>query len=145
MSQNHTIEANRYSSPKNGDESTDKVRLRGDSKVVKKIQTELEKQVAVLKDTIVIGVVVPATQHATKIGRGGMALQDLQRKTGAVIHFPGSRQYSSIGEIENQDDLEGVSEGDIVKVIGTKEVTQKAAELLQVSLLGLSRTITQHY
>ncbi|OWZ35904.1 hypothetical protein C349_05122 [Cryptococcus neoformans var. grubii Br795] len=119
--------------PKNGDESTDKVRLRGDSKVVKKIQTELEKQVAVLKDTIVIGVVVPATQHATKIGRGGMALQDLQRKTGAVIHFPGSRQYSSIGEIENQDDLEGVSEGDIVKVIGTKEVTQKAAELLQVT------------
>ncbi|XAO24488.1 hypothetical protein I312_103289 [Cryptococcus bacillisporus CA1280] len=119
--------------PKNGDEATDKVRLRGDSKLVKKIQAELEKQVAVLKETIVVGVVVPAAQHATKIGRGGVALQDLQRKTGAVIHFPGSRQYSSVGEIENQDELEGVSEGDIVKVIGTKEVTQKAAELLQVT------------
>ncbi|KAL0245626.1 hypothetical protein I308_104760 [Cryptococcus tetragattii IND107] len=119
--------------PKNGDEATDKVRLRGDSKLVKKIQTELEKQVAILKETIVVGVVVPAAQHATKIGRGGVALQDLQRKTGAVIHFPGSRQYSSVGEIENQDELEGVSEGDIVKVIGTKEVTQRAAELLQVT------------
>lgn len=139
--QHDIVEANRYFSPKNGDEATDKVRLRGDSKLVKKIQTELEKQVAILKETIVVGVVVPAAQHATKIGRGGVALQDLQRKTGAVIHFPGSRQYSSVGEIENQDELEGVSEGDIVKVIGTKEVTQRAAELLQVSLLGPSHNI----
>ncbi len=62
----------------------DHVRLRGDSKVVKAIKADLEKQVAVLKETIIMGVVVPSSQHAGKIGRGGSALQDLQRKTGAM-------------------------------------------------------------
>jgi hypothetical protein len=72
------------SSPKPGDDTKDQVRLRGDSKLVKALKEELEKQVAVLKETIVIGVVVPQSQHASKIGRGGSALQDLQRKSGAV-------------------------------------------------------------
>ena len=63
---------------------TDQVRLRGDAKVIKAIKAELEKQVATLKDTVIVGVVVPASQHASKIGRGGSALQDLQRQTGAV-------------------------------------------------------------
>lgn len=71
-------------SPKQGDETTDQVRLRGDSKLVKALQAELEKQVKVLQDTVVIGVVVPQSQHASKIGRGGSALQDLQRKSGAT-------------------------------------------------------------
>lgn len=70
-------------SPRQGDEAMDQVKLRGDSKVVKAIKVELEKQVAVLKETVVIGVVVPSSQHASKIGRGGSTLQELQRKTGA--------------------------------------------------------------
>jgi rRNA processing protein Krr1/Pno1 len=70
--------------PRQGDETSDQVKLRGDSKVVNKIKAELEKQVATLKETIILGVVVPAGQHASKIGRGGNALQDLQRKSGAV-------------------------------------------------------------
>lgn len=70
--------------PRQGDEAMDQVRLRGDCKIIKAIKAELEKQVAVLKDTVIIGVAVPSAQHATKIGRGGSALQDLQRKTGAV-------------------------------------------------------------
>jgi len=48
------------------------------------------------------------------------------------VHFPGSRQYTSIGEIENSDELGDAEAGDIVKVVGTKEVCGKAAELLQV-------------
>ncbi|WRT70206.1 uncharacterized protein IL334_007201 [Kwoniella shivajii] len=118
--------------PKSGDSNPDVVRFRGDSKVVKKIKAELEKQVSVLKETVVIGVVVPQSQHASKIGRGGSALQDLQRRTGAVIHFPGSRQYGSVGEIENASELGDAPEGDVVKVIGTKEVVAKAAEQLQI-------------
>ena len=69
------------SSPKSGDANTDQVRLRGESKLVNAIKAEIEKQVKLLKETIVVGVVVPASQHATKIGRGGSALHDLQRKT----------------------------------------------------------------
>jgi hypothetical protein len=49
------------------------------------------------------------------------------------VHFPGSRQYGSIGKIENASELEGAEASDIVKVIGTKEVVAKATELLQVS------------
>ncbi|WWC64561.1 uncharacterized protein I303_107172 [Kwoniella dejecticola CBS 10117] len=118
--------------PKSGDSDLNTVKFRGDSKIVKKIKAELEKQVATLKETVVIGVVVPQSQHASKIGRGGSALQDLQRRTGAVVHFPGSRQYSSVGEIENASELGDAPEGDIVKVIGTKEVAAKAAEQLQI-------------
>ncbi|RSH91859.1 hypothetical protein EHS25_009229 [Saitozyma podzolica] len=116
--------------PKPGDDTNDQVRLRGDSKVVSKIKEELESQVAKLKETIVLGVIVPATQHASKIGRGGSALQDLQRKTGTAVHFPGSRQYGSIGEIENKDEVADADPKDIVKVMGTKEACAKAAELL---------------
>jgi hypothetical protein len=91
------------------------------------------KQVATLDSTIIIGVVVPSAQHASKIGRGGSALQDLQRKTGATIHFPGSRQYGSFGEISNSEEMEGVEVSDIVKVAGSKEAVQAAKELLSVS------------
>ncbi|KAL1412774.1 hypothetical protein Q8F55_000522 [Vanrija albida] len=119
--------------PRQGDANTDTVVLRGDAKVVKKIQAELEKQVDVLKKTVTVGVSVPAAQHASKIGRGGSALQDLQRRTNTAVHFPGSRQYNQIGEVDNQDELEGVDAGDIVKVVGTKEAVAQAAELLQVA------------
>jgi hypothetical protein len=120
-------------SPKPGDETNDQIRLRGDSKLVKALQEELEKQVKVLQETIVIGVVVPQTQHASKIGRGGSALQDLQRKTGAAIHFPGSRQYASVGDIENAEEVGDAAPADVVKVVGTKEATSQAAESLKVS------------
>ena len=49
------------------------------------------------------------------------------------MHFPGSRQYTSVGSIENAADVEGAEAADIVKVIGTKENVAKATELLQVS------------
>lgn len=49
------------------------------------------------------------------------------------MHFPGSRQYSSVGAIENASDVESAEAADIVKVIGTKETVAKATELLQVS------------
>jgi hypothetical protein len=50
------------------------------------------------------------------------------------VHFPGSRQYGSIGEIENQDEVADADLKDIVKVMGTKEACAKAAELLAVSV-----------
>ena len=48
------------------------------------------------------------------------------------IHFPGSRQYGSVGAIENATEVGEATESDIVKVIGSKEACAKAAELLQV-------------
>lgn len=119
--------------PRNGDDSNDQVRLRGDSKLVKKIQAELEKLVAALRDNITHGVAVPVAHHASKIGRGGAALQDLQRKTGASIHFPGSRQYKSVGEVENADDLADADPADIVKVSGSKSAVAQAIEQLQIA------------
>lgn len=53
--------------------------------------------------------------------------------TDPSVHFPGSRQYGSVGEVENAEELGDAAPGDIVKVIGTKEATAKAAELLSVS------------
>ena len=53
------------------------------------------------------------------------------------IHFPGSRQYGQAGTIENADEVADAPEGDVVKVIGTKEAVAKAAESLQVSRLTI--------
>jgi len=48
------------------------------------------------------------------------------------IHFPGSRQYGQAGTIENADEVADAPEGDVVKVIGTKEAVAAAAESLKV-------------
>ncbi|RXK40531.1 hypothetical protein M231_02183 [Tremella mesenterica] len=118
--------------PKAGDEHPDQVRLRGDSKLVQALSTELTKQASILSQTIIIGVPVPSSHHASKIGRGGSALLDLQRKTGTTIHFPASRQYNFVGEISNTSELTNADPKDIVKVIGTKEACEAAAETLRV-------------
>jgi hypothetical protein len=70
--------------PRAGDASPDVVRLRGDKDLVAKLKAELERTVETLQNQVVLGVAVPAAQHAIKIGRGGSALQDLQKKTGAT-------------------------------------------------------------
>lgn len=70
--------------PRSGNEDMETVKLRGEKSLVAKIKTELEKLVKELKETKVEGVVVPKDQHAGKIGRGGMALQALQKESGAT-------------------------------------------------------------
>lgn len=47
------------------------------------------------------------------------------------IHFPGSRQYGSAGEMTNAAELKDENPADIVKVIGTKEAIAQATEALQ--------------
>ena len=72
-------------SPREGrDSAPDEVKLRGEKKLVNKIKQELERLVEIMEQTSTVGVLVAASQHASKIGRGGSALQDLQRKTGAT-------------------------------------------------------------
>lgn len=97
-----------------------------------KLQAELEKTVATLKDRIVLGVEVPAAQHRSLIGRGGQHLNDLQGKTGAQIQFPGSRSYNSVGEPENTAELGDVEPANLVKVTGTRAACEKAVEELKV-------------
>lgn len=48
------------------------------------------------------------------------------------IHFPGSRQYASVGDIENSEEVGDAAPADVVKVMGTKEATSQAAESLKV-------------
>ncbi len=71
-------------SPRATDASKDEVRLRGDTKLIEKIKAELEAAASALESTVVMGVRVPQNAHASKIGRGGSALQDLQRSSGAT-------------------------------------------------------------
>jgi len=60
-------------SPRQG-EPADEVRLRGERGLVAKLQVELEKTAATLRDRVVLGVVIPASQHRAMIGRGGQNL-----------------------------------------------------------------------
>lgn len=128
--------------PRAGDASPDLVRLRGERDIVQKIKAELERTVEELRNQVVLGVAVPAAQHAIKIGRGGSALQDIQKKTGAIVQFPGSRQYGSAGEPENMADLTEVPANELVKVIGTRSACDQAIEILSTTSEVPSRSRT---
>ncbi|GBE81126.1 hypothetical protein SCP_0308520 [Sparassis crispa] len=112
-------------------EPSDEVRIRGEPKLVAKLQAELEKLVAALRDRVVLGVEIPAAQHRALIGRGGQHLNDLQARTGVQVQFPGSRSYHQVGEPENTADLTGVDPADLVKVSGTRAACEKALEELK--------------
>ncbi|KAG9098951.1 hypothetical protein FRC06_005808 [Ceratobasidium sp. 370] len=104
--------------PRNG-EPEDEVRLRGEPGLVKKLQTELERIVADLRDRIVLGVDIPAQSHRALIGRGGQHLNQLQDRHNVTVQFPGSRSYAQIGEPENAADLAEVSPENLVKPAST--------------------------
>lgn len=73
-------------SPKGND--SNEVRLRGEPALVKKIQAELERVAGEFKDRVTLGVSIPVASHASKIGRGGSALLDLQKKTNTTYVSP---------------------------------------------------------
>ncbi|KAF8520456.1 hypothetical protein BU17DRAFT_46843 [Hysterangium stoloniferum] len=109
--------------PRQG-ESADEVRLRGERVLVNKLKAELEKAANVLRDRVIWGIVIPATQHRAMIGRGGQHLNELQTRTKTQVQFPGSRSYHHVGEPENASDLKDEEPANIVKVLGTKAVVQ---------------------
>ncbi|KAI0812490.1 hypothetical protein BC629DRAFT_1579875 [Irpex lacteus] len=119
--------------PRQGDDS-DEVHLRGEPQLVAKIKAELEKVVAGLRDRIVLGVEVPASQHRALIGRGGQHLNELQNRTGAQVQFPGSRSYNAVGEPANADELADVDPANLVKVSGTRAAAEKAVEELKAQV-----------
>ncbi|KAI0930260.1 hypothetical protein AcV5_007021 [Taiwanofungus camphoratus] len=119
--------------PRQG-ESSDEVRLRGEPKLVAKLKAELEKTASTLRDRVVLGVEVPATQHRALIGRGGQHLNDLQNRTGVQVQFPGSRSYHQVGEPENAADLVGVDSANLVKVSGPRAACEKAVEELKTQV-----------
>jgi len=115
--------------PRQG-EPADEVRLRGERGLVAKLQVELEKTAATLRDRVVLGVVIPASQHRAMIGRGGQNLNDLQGRTGTQVQFPGSRSYHQVAEPENAADLKDVDPHNIVKVLGPRSAAEKAVDEL---------------
>ncbi|CAE6430863.1 unnamed protein product [Rhizoctonia solani] len=111
--------------PRNG-EPDDEVTLRGEPALVKKLQKELEKIVAELRDRVVLGVDIPAHHHRALIGRGGQHLNELQDRHHVTVQFPGSRSYYQIGEPENADELASAPPENIVKVSGSRSACEKA-------------------
>ncbi|KAG5638880.1 hypothetical protein H0H81_009183 [Sphagnurus paluster] len=116
--------------PRQG-EPSDEVKLRGEPKLVNKLKEELEKAVANLRDRVILGVDIPASQHRALIGRGGQHLNDLQNKRDVQIQFPGSRSYWQVDEPENQADLENVDPANLVKVSGSRAACEATIEELK--------------
>ncbi|KAK2464263.1 hypothetical protein APHAL10511_003720 [Amanita phalloides] len=113
------------------DDPSDEVKLRGEPPLVAKMQSELEKIVASLRERIVVAVNIPASQHRALIGRGGQNLSEIQSKSGAQIQFPGSRSYHQIGEAENSAEFADADPADIVKVAGNPDTCKIAIDLLK--------------
>jgi hypothetical protein len=100
--------------------------------LVKKLQDELEKIVAGLRDRIVLGVDIPAQSHRSLIGRGGQNLNDLQDRHNVTVQFPGSRSYFQIGEPDNAEDLADVPAENLVKVSGSRAACEAAIKEMSV-------------
>lgn len=123
--------------PRQGEPSNE-VRLRGEPSIVNKLKVELEKSVALLRDSVILAVEIPAAQHRALIGRGGQHLNDLQERTGAQVQFPGSHSYARVGEPENMADFDGVDPANVVKVTGPRSACEKAIEALKGSVKAAS-------
>jgi polyribonucleotide nucleotidyltransferase len=126
--------------PRQGEEPSNEVRLRGEPGIVNKLKVELEKAVAALRDRVVLIVEIPAALHKNLIGRGGQHLNSLQESTGAQVQFPGSRSYAQVGEPENE--LGAVDPANIVKVIGSRAACEKAIESLKKSVKVSPEVVT---
>lgn len=124
-------------SPQGGEE----VIIRGERTLVKKIQAELERVVAGLRERVVVGVVIPHQQHRMLIGHGGAPLMELEKKTGAEVQFPGSRSYNQVAPPENAGELEEADPKDVVKVVGPRPACEKAISELLVCLIGSIKDI----
>jgi len=112
--------------PRQGEEPSGEVRLRGDAKLVAKLKAELEQMVATLRDRIILAVNIPVTHHRALIGRGGQHLNDMQNKYNVQIQIPGSRSYYQVGEPENLSDFSGVDFSNLVKVSGPRAACEEA-------------------
>lgn len=103
--------------------------------MVKKIQAEIERVVAGLRERVVLGVAIPFNQHRSLIGHGGQPLMELEKKTGAEVQFPGSRSYNQVAPAENQEEFADADPKNIVKVVGPRPACEKAIAELLVSIL----------
>jgi predicted PilT family ATPase len=113
-------------------DGADAVTVRGPSAVAERIRTEIEAQAAALRSRIVLAVVVPRSLHASIIGRGGSAVNEIQRKHGVKVLFPGWQEHSTSPEPVNSSELEGVEPEDVVKLLGPRPACEEVAQQLRV-------------
>jgi hypothetical protein len=117
-----------YFSPRQGEEPSDEVRLRGEPAVVNKLKADLERVVSELRNRSVVGVNVPASVHRLLIGRGGRNLNEFQDKFKVQVQYPGSHGYWNLDTPENEDELADCPPENLVKISGARENILKAAE-----------------
>ena len=114
------------------DEPADTVTIRGPKAIVEKVQKALASEVANLQSRIVLAVAVSHTLHASIIGKAAVHLQELQRKHGVKVIFPGWKEYESTAPVTNPDDIKNAEPKDIVKIFGPKTGAVAAAAELSV-------------
>ncbi|CAD6570751.1 MAG: hypothetical protein CYPHOPRED_004144 [Cyphobasidiales sp. Tagirdzhanova-0007] len=127
--------------PRAGEDTSDTVTIRAPTVLAEKIKAELEKQAASLRDRVVYGVVVPQSAHARLIGRGGVGVNELQKKYDIKILLPNSswKEASNGGEVANKEELGEFADSDLIKLLGSQsaceaaatEISQKAASAPQ--------------
>jgi KH domain len=114
------------------EDGADVVTVRGPSAIAERIRTEIEAQVAALRNRVVVAVVVPRSLHASIIGRGGSAVNELQRKHGVKVLLPGWQEHSASPGAINASELEGVAPEDVVRLLGPQPACEEVAQLLRV-------------
>jgi predicted PilT family ATPase len=118
--------------PRAGDDS-DIVTVRAPSAIATKIKAELETVSKSVKDRVVYAVAIPQSSHARIIGRGGAAVNELQRKHNVRILFSNWQEYKGAGEPVNSDEVSDATETDVIKILGSQSAAEAAAAEIKVS------------
>ena len=108
-------------------ESDDLVTIRAPSSIANKIKSELELQLASLRDRVVYGIAVPQSSHARLIGRGGAGVNELQRKHNVRIVMSNWSEFRNSGQVVNPEDIEGQADTDVIKILGSQKDAEAAA------------------
>lgn len=77
-------------------------------------------------------IAIPQSSHARLVGRGGAGVNELQRKHNVRILLSNWTEFKPAGQPINSEDVAGVADNDLVKIIGAKSACEAAAAEIKV-------------
>lgn len=121
--------------PRQNEEPGDVITLRGKSEIVEKLRQDILSQLSATASKTAYGLALPKSQHASIIGRGGKSVNEISSKHNVKIFFPTGRSARGREELSNADEVVGAPPEDVIRIIGSPEACQAAADDIRVCLL----------
>jgi hypothetical protein len=117
-----------------------KLRVRGAPELVRLLRNEVD-QLMDIGHACVTGKRIATRRQESLIGPQSELIHDVRKRTRAMMYFPRSGGYVSVGMPNNMDRYEGVPSEDIVKLVGSPKACAEARVYLEVRLRPPTRAL----